>query len=47
MDEMAGILLEGKQPIVPVNGEEAVKDLRIVDAIYKAVKSGKKEPLTL
>jgi predicted dehydrogenase len=42
MDEMSGILLEGKQPIVPVDGQEAVKDLKIIDAIYLAVKTGKK-----
>jgi predicted dehydrogenase len=42
MDEMAGIILEGKQPIVPVDGEEGVKDLKIVDAIYLAVKNGGK-----
>ncbi len=42
MDEMSGIILEGKQPIVPVDGEEAVKDLKIIDAIYLAVKTGKK-----
>ena len=47
MDEMAGILLQGKQPIVPVDGDEAVKDLKIVDAIYKACKTGKKEMLSL
>ena len=42
MDEMAAIILEGKQPVVAVDGEEALKDLHIIDAIYKAVKSGKK-----
>jgi predicted dehydrogenase len=42
MEEMADIILEGKQPTVPVNGEEGLKDLKIIDAIYKAVKSGKK-----
>jgi predicted dehydrogenase len=47
MDEMAGIILEGKQPQVPVNGEEAVKDLKIIDAIYQAVKTGQKVALTL
>lgn len=45
MDEMAGIILEGKKPVVAVDGEEAVKDLKIIDAIYQAVKSGKKEDL--
>jgi predicted dehydrogenase len=47
MDEMAGIILEGKQPVVPVDGEEALKDLKIIDAIYAAVKSGKKIKLEL
>ena len=42
MDEMAAIILEGKQPILPVDGEEGLKDLKIIDAIYAAVKSGKK-----
>ena len=42
MEEMSGIILEGKQPIVPVDGEEALKDLKIIDAIYLAVKTGKK-----
>ena len=47
MDEMADIILAGKQPVVPVDGEEAVKDLKIIDAIYAAVKSGKKVDLKL
>ena len=47
MDEMAGIILEGKKPIVPVDGEEALKDLKIIDAIYQAVKSGKKVDLEI
>ena len=47
MDEMAGIILDGKQPIVPVDGEEALKDLKIIDAIYAAIKSGKKVNLSL
>jgi predicted dehydrogenase len=47
MDEMAGIILEGKRPIVPVDGEEALKDLKIMDGIYAAVKSGKKIKLKL
>ncbi len=47
MDEMAAIILEGKQPIVPVDGEEGLKDMKIIDAIYAAVKSGKKINLNL
>jgi len=42
MEEFAGIILEGKTPIVPVDGEEGARDLRIVDAIYLAAKTGKK-----
>lgn len=47
MDAMAEIILEGKQPVVPVNGEEGVKDMKILDAIYQAVRSGKKVDLKL
>jgi predicted dehydrogenase len=45
MDEMAGIILQGKKPIVPVDGEEGLKDLKIMDAIYLAAKTGKKADL--
>jgi predicted dehydrogenase len=47
MEEMADIILSGKQPVVPVNGEEGVKDLKIIDAIYLAVKTGKKVEIKL
>ncbi len=47
MDEMAGILLEGKVPVVPVDGEEGLKDMKIIDAIYKAVQTGKRIDLNL
>ena len=47
MDEMSGIILEGKKPVVPVDGEEAVKDLKIIDGIYAAIKSGQKVDLKL
>ena len=47
MDEMAAMILEGNQPVVPVDGEEALKDLKIIDAIYLAVKKGKKVDLEL
>lgn len=47
MDEMAGILLEGHQPVVAVDGTEAVKDLKIIDAIYESVKTGQKVELRL
>ncbi len=42
MEEMAAIILENKQPIVPVDGEEGVKDMKIIDAIFEAVRTGKK-----
>ena len=47
MDEMSAIILQGKQPVVPVDGEEALKDLKIIDAIFAACKSGKKTDLKL
>jgi predicted dehydrogenase len=47
MEEMSAIILQGKQPIVPVDGEEALKDLKIIDAIYEATKTGKKIELKL
>lgn len=47
MDEMAGIFLEGKSPVVPVDGEEAVKDAKIIDAVYEAARTGKRIPLKL
>ncbi len=47
MDEMADIILRGKKPEVPVDGEEALKDLKIIDAIYEACKTGKKIKLDL
>lgn len=42
MDAMAGIILNNEQAPVPVDGEEGWKDLVIIDAIYEAVKTGKK-----
>lgn len=47
MDEMAGIILEGKEPVIPVNGEEGLKDMKIIDGIYAAVQSGKRVDLHL
>ncbi|MDB5230816.1 MAG: glucose-fructose oxidoreductase [Chitinophagaceae bacterium] len=47
MEEMAGIILEGKQPVVPVDGGEALKDLKIIDAIYEATRTGRKIDLKL
>ncbi len=45
MDEMAGIIMEGKKAVVPVDGEEGLKDLKIIDAIYLAIKKGGKVDL--
>ena len=45
MDKMADIILNGKQPEVPVDGEEGVKDMKIIEAIYEAVKTGKRVEL--
>jgi predicted dehydrogenase len=42
MDEMAAIILDGKKPIIPVDGEEGLKDLVIIDAIYEAARTGAK-----
>lgn len=47
MDEMAEIIFNNKQPVVPVDGEEGLKDLKIMDAIYEACKTGKKISLKL
>lgn len=42
MDGMAELIFEGKQPIVPLDGEEGVKDMKIIDAIFEAVRTGGK-----
>ncbi len=47
MDKMAGVILDGDQPIVPVDGLEGLKDLKIIDAIYQACATGKQQPLKL
>ncbi|MDR3697889.1 Gfo/Idh/MocA family oxidoreductase [Mucilaginibacter sp.] len=47
MDEMAAIIFEGKQPVVPVDGDEAVKDLKLIDAIYLAARTGNKVDVKL
>lgn len=47
MDQMSDIIFKGKQPGVPVDGYEALKDLKIIDAIYLAVRTGKKVELNL
>ncbi len=45
MDGMAQFIFEGVAPIVPVDGEEGVKDMKIIDAIFLAVKTGQKVKL--
>ncbi len=45
MEEMAAIILDGKKPLIPVDGEEGLRDMLIVDAIYEAVKTGEKVKL--
>lgn len=45
MDGMAAYLFHGTKPVVPIDGEEALKDLKIIDAIYLAVKTGRKVEL--
>ena len=47
MDEMADIILQNKQPVVAVDGEEALKDLKIIDAIYQSAKTGRRTELKL
>ena len=47
MDEMAQIILQNKQPVIPLDGEEGLRDLKIIDAIYQAVKTGKKTNVSL
>jgi predicted dehydrogenase len=45
MDEMAAMIIDGKQAIVPLDGVEGWKDMVVVDAIYAAVKTGQKQML--
>jgi predicted dehydrogenase len=45
MDEMSEIIFNNKKPVVPVDGNEAVKDLKIIDAIFEAARTGKKVAL--
>jgi len=47
MDEMAGIILDGNTPVVPVDGKEGLKDLKILDAIYAACATGSRQELRL
>jgi predicted dehydrogenase len=45
MDEMAAIIFDNKKPEVPVDGQEGLRDLKIIDAIFLAAKTGKKVAL--
>ena len=47
MDEMAAIIFDNKKPIVPVDGEEGVKDMKIIDAIYEAIRTGKSTDIAI
>lgn len=42
MEEMAEIILRDKTPFLPVDGKEGLKDMIIIEAIFKAVNSGEK-----
>jgi predicted dehydrogenase len=42
MDGMAQLIFEGVQPIVPIDGEEGLKDMKIIDAIFLAAKTGQR-----
>jgi predicted dehydrogenase len=43
MDDFAVCVQQGKQS--RVSGEEGLKDMRVVDAIYRSIKSGKREKI--
>ncbi|PRD57475.1 Gfo/Idh/MocA family protein [Sphingobacterium gobiense] len=45
MEEMASIILEDKESIIPVDGEEGLRDLKIIDAIYKSCQTGERVEL--
>lgn len=45
MDAMAGIILDGVNPRVPADGAEAVRDLKIIDAVYEACRTGRRHEL--
>lgn len=42
MDDMADIILNGATAVIPSDGEEGLRDLKIIDAIYLAARTGKK-----
>ncbi len=45
LDEIGKLILENKQLPNHITGEEGLKDLRIIEAIYKSAKTVKKVPL--
>ncbi len=45
MDEIAKLLLENKKLPIHITGEEGLKDIRVINAIYKAAETGKKVAL--
>jgi predicted dehydrogenase len=47
MEEMAKIILDGIEPELPVDGEEGLKDLKIIDAVFEAAKTGRRVELKL
>lgn len=47
MDAMAALILDQNMPQVSVFGQEGLKDMIIIDAIYEALQTGKKVALTL
>jgi predicted dehydrogenase len=47
MDAMADIILNNTVPQVAIDGEEGLKDMKIIDAIYRAIATGSKVPLDL
>jgi predicted dehydrogenase len=47
MDEMSEIIFNGKKPVVPIDGYEALKDLKLIDAIYLAARTGKRVDVEL
>src|SRR5688572_20097545 len=47
MDEMSAIIFDGKKPVIPVDGEEGVKDMKIIDAIFEAIRTGKSTEINI
>lgn len=46
MDEISKMILANKKLPNHITGEEGLKDIRIINAIYKAAETGKKVSLT-